>query len=257
MAYLLETPLHYGHAARVPQKHLRLDEPDSHRGCRPPRDSANISANELPTPKRYSQLLQSTTRTEVPHKKPLRVTIIHYAPQYACIFGFDSGTGLPKPKDYRDLPQMWSEGHFAMDREGLLARLRKANPILCPVEETIPGFFASCSAPVDFIAFDLDLYSCTMAAFKLLDADPGLLLPRVHCYSEDIIGFSYGHLYGEILAREFNETRDDRQISRIHGLRHFVLCDDMWVDQMYLAHIPDHEDYGAHDGMLQHHDLGI
>jgi hypothetical protein len=174
------------------------------------------------------------------------------------VFGFDSGTGLPKPKDYRDLPQMWSEGHFGMDREKLLARLRKANLVLGPVEETVPDFVASCSAPVAFIAFDLDLYSSTMAAFKLLDADPRLLLPRVQCYFDDIMGFSYGHLNGELLAiREFNKTHDDRQISRIHGLRHFVLCDDMWVDQMYLAHIPNHEDYGTHDGMLQHHDLGI
>ena len=33
------------------------------------------------------------------------------------IYGFDSGKGLPKPKDYRDEPYKWSEGFYKMDKE--------------------------------------------------------------------------------------------------------------------------------------------
>jgi hypothetical protein len=30
------------------------------------------------------------------------------------IYGFDTGQGLPKPVDYRDLPYHWKEGFFSM-----------------------------------------------------------------------------------------------------------------------------------------------
>ena len=33
------------------------------------------------------------------------------------IYGFDTGEGLPKPKDYRDLPYQWKEGFFLMDKK--------------------------------------------------------------------------------------------------------------------------------------------
>jgi hypothetical protein len=31
------------------------------------------------------------------------------------VIGFDTGTGLPKPVDVRDMPNLWSEGFFPMD----------------------------------------------------------------------------------------------------------------------------------------------
>jgi len=42
-----------------------------------------------------------------------------------------------------------------------------------------------------FYSFDLDLYSATKQAFKLLEADQALLLPRI-CYFDDILGATYG-----------------------------------------------------------------
>ena len=42
-------------------------------------------------------------------------------------YGFDTGTGLPKPTDHRDLPQLWSEGFFAMDTDRLRTRLTDAH----------------------------------------------------------------------------------------------------------------------------------
>ena len=35
------------------------------------------------------------------------------------IYGFDTGQGLPKPTDYRDLPYHWKEGFFSMSENDL------------------------------------------------------------------------------------------------------------------------------------------
>jgi hypothetical protein len=38
------------------------------------------------------------------------------------VYGFDSGAGLPRPRDYRDMPNLWSEGYYRMDVEKLQQR---------------------------------------------------------------------------------------------------------------------------------------
>ena len=50
------------------------------------------------------------------------------------IYGFDTGIGLPKPKDYRDLPYQWKEGFFSMDKNELLKKLKKSKLILGNIE---------------------------------------------------------------------------------------------------------------------------
>src|SRR5688500_14593869 len=42
------------------------------------------------------------------------------------IYGFDLATGLPKPLDYRDMPYMWAEGFYKMDRTLLESKLKHA-----------------------------------------------------------------------------------------------------------------------------------
>ena len=63
------------------------------------------------------------------------------------VVGFDSGAGLPKPQDIRDLPNLWSQGDFAIDEAALRARLQRAHLRLGLVETTIPDFLASEHAP--------------------------------------------------------------------------------------------------------------
>ena len=41
------------------------------------------------------------------------------------IYGFDTGQGLSKPVDYRDLPYHWKEGFFPMKKNDLLKKLKK------------------------------------------------------------------------------------------------------------------------------------
>ena len=86
------------------------------------------------------------------------------------IYGFDAGKGLPKPKDYRDVPYMWEEGDFSMDERQLRVRLKRAQLQLGLVEQTVPEFVRISFAPVACISFDLDLYSGTKQAFRLLEA---------------------------------------------------------------------------------------
>ena len=168
------------------------------------------------------------------------------------VYGFDSGVGLPKPTDYRDLPNLFSEGFFPMDANNLRARLDKAQLMLGSVENTIPKFVNSNPSPIGFIAFDLDLYSSTKHALRLFDADEKFLLPRVYCYFDDMLGYTYSEFTGELLAiSEFNTSHAMRKISKINGLRYLVprKCQPhCWVEQFYMAHIFDHKLYGEYDG---------
>ena len=140
-----------------------------------------------------------------------------------------------------------------MDPDMLKARLKKARLILGPVAETVPGFVASRPAPVAFASIDLDLYTSTVHALKLLEAENALLLPRVFCYFDDISGFTFSEFAGERLAiNEFNENHSMRKISLIPGLKYY-LDDDMrgnpWEEKIYIAHIFEHDLYGRPDGL--------
>jgi hypothetical protein len=135
-----------------------------------------------------------------------------------------------------------------MDAERLQARLRSAKLMLGPVSETVPSFIAARPAPIGFVSFDLDLYSSTVDAFGIFTAEPALLLPRVTCYFDDIIGFSHGDFSGERLAiAEFNEANETRKISKLYGLRYVLVQDKWWTDMMYMFHLFDHPSYNTPD----------
>jgi hypothetical protein len=174
------------------------------------------------------------------------------------VFGFDTGSGLPQPQDYRDLPNLWSEGHFSMDPERLRARLSHANLQLGPVAETVPEFLDGAPAPIGFVAFDLDMYSSTVDAFGIFGSPLELLLPRVTCYFDDIIGFSHGDFTGERLAiHEFNRAHEARKISKLYGLRYVLLQEKWWTDMMYMFHLFDHPSYNQPDGTNTRRELPL
>ena len=167
------------------------------------------------------------------------------------VCGFDMGTGLPKPTDHRDLPNLFTEGDYPMDVDKLRSRLTRAELFLGPVKETVADFLRSAPAPAAFVAFDLDLYTSTMDAFQLLMGAHEHLLPRVHCYFDDILGLTYGDCNGERLAiADFNTQQSSRKISPIYGLKYFVpkdCFDSPWTEKFYLAHVFDHPSYGTTD----------
>src|SRR5262249_24420305 len=76
------------------------------------------------------------------------------------VYGFDTGEGLPGPKDYRDLKYQWKKGFFSMDVSGLQSRLTTAKLVLGNVETTSQDFFTKYTpAPIGAISYDLDYYS--------------------------------------------------------------------------------------------------
>jgi hypothetical protein len=170
------------------------------------------------------------------------------------VHGFDTGVGLPPPTDYRDLPNIFRQSEYRMDVDALRNRLHHAQLHIGLVGETVERFVASRPAPVGFISFDLDYYTSTMNAFTLLEAHESLLLPRIHCYFDDIMGFTFSEFTGERLAiDEFNATHVSRKISPIYGLRYFlppVYAQQQWSEMFYMAHLFDHPLYSVDDGLV-------
>ena len=164
------------------------------------------------------------------------------------VHGFDTGKGMPAPQDVRDLPYLWQAGYFAMDEKKLRARLGVAKLHLGEVKDTVGNFFTGNPAPIGFISFDLDYYSSTVAALKILDGDAKYYLPRVTCYFDDLAGGlldAYSEFSGELLAiREFNESHPQARISRVYGLSQQAgLLPAQWHEKMYAAHFFKHPEY--------------
>lgn len=163
------------------------------------------------------------------------------------IYGFDTGKGLPRPIDYRDLPYHWKEGFFAMDAEKLQARLTKATWVPGDISETSKSFFDQYKpAPIAAIMHDLDLYSATSAALKMFDAPEEHFLPRVFCYFDDIVGSEtelYNDYTGERLAiNEFNHAHEAKKLSPAYHLlaRRIV---ETWHHQIFIYHDFGHSRY--------------
>jgi hypothetical protein len=177
------------------------------------------------------------------------------------IYGFDSGTGMPPPRDYRDMPYMWQQGYFAMESDKLRARLHAARLVLGPVEQTVRDFCSQENPPpIGFIAFDLDYYSSTASALALFDADSRHFLPRVACYFDDVVGdidWAYNEFTGELLAiNDFNRSHEDVKLARVNGLR-FVggRLPRAWHEQIFVAHFFRHADYGRPISEVSQHPL--
>jgi hypothetical protein len=164
------------------------------------------------------------------------------------IYGFDNGTGLPPPVDYRDLPYVWRPGFYRMDVNALRGRLKKARLVLGDVSDTVQDFVRAHSpAPIGAVFIDLDFYSSTRDALKIFDAASTCMLPRVFCYFDDVISCEdtfFSDRVGELLAiREYNETHSTRQLARIAGFPHSRAIPAQWNDQIYVHHSFDHPDY--------------
>lgn len=160
------------------------------------------------------------------------------------IFGFDLGIGLPKPVDYRDLPYYWRQGLFKMDIDTLEKKLKKSHLLIGDVSKTIPDFINSNTAPIGFVAFDLDFYSSTKSALNLFNARHCLFLPRVVCYFDDILSNDmvyHSEFTGVPLAiEEFNQKNSDRKIAKMHGLRYIRMIPDTWNEKIFVFHYFSH-----------------
>jgi len=121
--------------------------------------------------------------------------------------------------------------------------------ILGPVEEMAPRFCQQENPPpIGFIAFDLDSYSSTLAAFRIFDAASDFLLPRIASYFDDMVGdidWAYDEFTGELLAiSEFNAGHPDNKVAPVRGLRFsFGRLPQGWHEQIFVAHLFRHPHY--------------
>ena len=163
-------------------------------------------------------------------------------------FGFDAASGMPEPADYRDLPHVWAKGFYRMDEAKLRQKLSGAELVIGDVGETIPSWLQTPDRlPLGFIAFDLDYYSSTMKAFRILECPAALRLPRVYCYFDDIIWperACHNEFIGELRAiGDFNRAHETAKLCPIHMLRYMRPEIAAWHEQMYVMHDFDHPLY--------------
>lgn len=165
------------------------------------------------------------------------------------VVGFDAGSGMPMPLDYRDLPHVWASGYYKMDEEAVRAKLTEAELILGPVVETVPQYLERLNAPVGFISFDLDYYSSTKAAFQIFEGSLKSRLPRVWCYFDDTIWperACFNEFTGEYLAmNEFNAEHEQMKISKLPYFSWTRPIPAAWNDQMYVFHDFQHTHYNT------------
>ena len=161
------------------------------------------------------------------------------------VVGFDTGKGMPAPLDYRDHPDLYQKGDFPMDFE----RLRKALPsdvelVLGELKETLPGWLKQNEGrqPIGYVSVDVDYYSSTVDALKILEGSAASYLPFVVMYFDDIMFDQHNDACGELLAiHEFNKAKSNRLIQRpafIQSKR--VYKNAPWLKHIFYCHVLDH-----------------
>jgi hypothetical protein len=154
------------------------------------------------------------------------------------VYGFDSGRGLATMTgDYRDHPDYWRQGDFVMSEVELRRQLApRTKLVLGDVATT--AMTAAFDAPIGFAALDLDLYSSTASALRVLGRSDVERLRRVALYFDDTREFMNHRFAGELLAiDEFNRDSKAVKIDRWRGIasgRPFP--EAPWLQGMYLAH---------------------
>jgi hypothetical protein len=162
------------------------------------------------------------------------------------VVGLDTGEGLPAVEDCRDHPELWSTGDFAMtNKEDLRKRVAgRAELIFGDIKDTVGGFVESLdeSAPLGFVAIDVDIYSGTRSALQALKGHPELYTPAISMYCDDVGFFFANRWCGELLAiDEFNEENSMRKIDTDRSLSHRATRSEPWYPSMFVCHILDHE----------------
>jgi hypothetical protein len=156
------------------------------------------------------------------------------------VFGFDAGPGgLPSfCGDYRDHPDIWRPGDYPMDVDAVRARLSpRTTLILGDIRQEIDQFQEQHQpAPIGFISVDVDLYSSTVAALRVLDYCSRL--QHVAMYFDDIQLHRCHRWAGELLAiQEFNDSHPALKIDQWRGLRHGRPFPELaWIDRMFMCH---------------------
>jgi hypothetical protein len=162
------------------------------------------------------------------------------------VVGFDTGSGMPQAMGYRDHPEMYQEGDFPMDFTALKAKLpSNCELILGQLKDTIPSFIETRlneESPIAYVVVDVDYYSSSIVALKILSARPEFYLPLTLIFLDDIAEDHHNPYAGELLAiSEYNRSEEFRKICRHDFLEcRRVFRNASWLKQIYYLHVMDH-----------------
>jgi hypothetical protein len=164
------------------------------------------------------------------------------------VFGFDTAEGLPAISDYRDHPELFSQGDYPMqDFDGLQSELKDRAKLVIGDIGNIGSLddILSGSGPLGFASVDVDIYSSAKSALKLVaDASASTLLPTVGLHFDDVWSeWGYSRFAGELLAiDEINEEYKLRKIDTDRYVDYWHGRARPWHSAMYLLHAFDQPD---------------
>jgi hypothetical protein len=160
------------------------------------------------------------------------------------IYGFDYGEGLPSTNNKFDLPFLWSNGDYKIDKEKLDRKIN-SKIFLGDIKNTFKEFLKDNPAPISAIFIDLDYYTSTKSFLNQLPEALEFLLPRVHCYFDDIVDVNnyINEHNGERLAiREFNDENQNIKIGKsLSNLSDFKFS--IGNEKLFMLHNFTHKDY--------------
>ena len=137
------------------------------------------------------------------------------------IYGFDMGSGLPKIEADEDLPFLWREGLYKIDKVALEKKIN-SKIFYGDVQNTLNDFIKINKNNICCIFFDLDLYTSTINFLNQIPKIKDHLLPRVLCYFDDVYVFeNYINQFNGVFKaiEEFNKNFLDFKLG--YSVDHF------------------------------------
>ena len=164
------------------------------------------------------------------------------------VYGFDTAEGLPAPTDYRDHPELFSEGDYPMqDYDQLQSELGgRASLIISDIRKigALAGIITS-TGPLGFASVDVDIDSSAKSALKLIaDANTDTLFATVGLHFDDLWSeWGYNRFAGELLAiDEINTEYETRKIDSDRYNDHWHNGNKPWHAAIYQLQVFDHPD---------------
>ena len=174
------------------------------------------------------------------------------------IIGFDSGAGMPEPKDVYDLPFYWKKGQMAVNKNKL-ELLSKSKIYYGDIKDTIDDFIKTNPKNIASIFVDLDYHSSTKSFLTQLTKLEKNLCPRVYFLFDDTFNSNHfiNEYNGEILSiNEFNNENSNLKIGiSIDNVMDFKF--PLAKNHLYLLHNFNHPDYNKYIGIDDSESLQI
>lgn len=163
------------------------------------------------------------------------------------IIGFDTGSGLPQPVDYRDHPEIYSKGDYPDLQFKELKLPPKTRMFYGDIKETLNQFIdviikKKDNSRIGFISIDVDYYSSTNSALNVLMKDQSLYLSKVVMYFDDVLEQTHNKFAGELLSiDEFNKSKNIyRKITPIKSLKYSrIFRNSSYLQKIFHCHIFD------------------